>query len=127
MKIKKSNGFVATDMVIAIIAIFVFSGLIISLMHNNALENLKAKREALATIYLTETFENIGIATYEEVTEDNKTNFIPSDLADQNYSMDITITEDENEKITKKINATISYNIGEKEYMYSMERTKIKE
>lgn len=127
MNIKKNGGFVATDIVLAIIGIFMFSTLIVSLMHNNSLENLKLKKEALATIYLTEALENIGIANYEQVTEENTDIFIPGDIENNGYDMDITITEDDNEGITKKITTTISYNIGDKEYTKVIDRTKIKE
>lgn len=127
MKINKENGFVVTDMVIAVIAVIIFSGLTISLIYSNTLENIKAKREALAIIYLTETLENIGIASYEEIIEENKETFVPNDLADKNYIMNIEISEDKNEKITKKIKATILYDIGNKQYTYSMERIKVKE
>lgn len=126
MKINRESGFVGVDMILSILAVLIFSGLIISLMYNNAVENIKIKRQALAIIYLTETFENIGIANYEDVTQENKANFIPTEVADKNYEMDITINEDENEQITKKITATISYKLANKKYEYSIERIKMK-
>lgn len=133
MTVKKNNGFVAVDMVLAILGIMIFSGLIVSLMYNNALENLKIKRETLAVIYLTETLENIGIANYEDVTTENIQNFIPSDLKEKKYDMEITLSEDielsstQDEEIIKKVTATILYKVGNKDYELSMERTKIKE
>jgi len=133
MKLKNNKGFVAIDTTIAVIAVIIFSILIISLIYNNSLENLKIKREALATIYLTETLENISIAAYEDVTQENIESFIPSDLASNNYNMEINISSDleltntKNEDIMKKVTATISYEFGNKTYSYSIQRNKIKE
>lgn len=124
MKIKNCKGFVGVDIGIAIVAIIVFSGLIFSLMYNYFLENVKLQAESLAIIYLTETLENIGIADYNEVTEENSESFIPKDLKQSNHKMILEITEGE---INKKVKATISYKIVNKEYQYSMERFKIKE
>lgn len=133
MKIKRNNGFVGIDMTLSIIAIMIFSGLIVSLMYNNTLQNLKTRREALATIYLTETLENIGIAEYSQITEENINTYIPEEAEENGYNIEITFTEDKNlstnqgEDIIKKITATISYKVVDKDYKLSMERTKIKE
>ena len=131
MKARESNGFVGVDMIISIIAVMIFSGLIISLMYTNFLENVKLRRETLATIYLTETLENIGISSYEEITTDNINSFIPEDLEENGYEIQIELDSDlnlaEDENIIKKIKATISYTIQNKNYEHSMERIKVKE
>lgn len=129
MKVKSKSGFTVTDMAVAIIAILLFSGLIFSLMYNNNLENIKTKRQALATLYLTEALENIAIANYDEVTQENSTTFIPKDAQNDKYTIQIQITNINNnasENIIKKAVATISYKIGNKDYQYSMERIKAK-
>lgn len=136
---KKNNGFVGLDMTIAVLAIIIFSALIISLMYNNALENAKIKKETLGAIYLTETLENVGIVNYNDLTQDNINNgvinIVPSEIEKYNYKMNIEIITDnlslsdtqKQEGIIKKVKATIFYTIGNKNYQYSMERTKIKE
>lgn len=129
MKVKSENGFTVADMAVAIIAILLFSGLIFSLMYNNNLENIKTKRQALATLYLTEALENIAIANYDEVTQENSSKFIPKDAQNDKYTMQIQINNINNnasENIIKKAIATISYKIGNKDYQYSMERIKAK-
>lgn len=126
MNIKEGKGFVGTDMLIAIAAIMIFSGLIISLMYNNFVENTKIKKQALANMYLVEILENISIADYEDVTNENP-NIIPADLSTENFDVELEISESGGEKITKKIIATISYQIKNKKYEYSIERIKIKE
>lgn len=136
---RKDNGFVGIDMTIAIIAIIVFSGLIIFLMYDNFLENVKIKKEALATIYLTETLENVGITNYDDLTQENidngAINVVPTEIENYNYEMrievlteDLSLTDTQKQTgIVKKVVATISYKIGNKNYQYSMERIKIKE
>ena len=129
---RKNNGFIGIDMVIAIFAIITFSALIISLMYNNFLENMKIKKEALATIYLTETLENIGIESYDYINIENKENLISTNAIENGYDIQLTISnlygnDASKENIIKKVVATISYKIGDKNYQYSMERTKIKE
>lgn len=125
MNAKNSKGFVGTDIIISIIAVIIFSGLIFSMMYNNFWENLKIKADSLAIIYLTETLEQIGIADYEEVTQENSMNFMSADLLNSYYNINLEVTQ-ENE-ITKKIRATISYKLVNKRYQQSIERIKIKE
>ena len=136
---KNNNGFVGIDMAIAVFAIIIFSTLIVSLMFNTFLENLKIKKEALATIYLTETLENVGIVNYDDITQENidsgVINLIPPDIESYNYTMKIEVLTDslslsdaqKQTGIVKKVKATISYIIGNKNYQYIMERAKIKE
>lgn len=141
MKAKKENGFTIIDTVIAIIAITVFSTLIITLIYNNALENIKLKKETLAMIYITEIFEKVGIESYENLIigeytdignnsyDDKIKKLVLDDMLEQ-YKIDIKITEydeDNKEHIIKKITATLTYKITDKEYVCSMERMKIKE
>ena len=84
MKAKNNKGFVGTDIIISIIAIVLFSSLILALILNNSLKNVKLAKEAQATIYLTQTLENIGISEYINVSDydsnENYNNCIPSDL-----------------------------------------------
>ena len=127
----RHRGFVAIDAIISIIAIMIFSTLILSLMYNNAMENLKLKKETLAMIYITETFENIGRENYDNVTIENIDNLVPKDAL-ENYEVEMDITTDldnckNNENILKKIQNKMSYSINSRTYSYIMERMKIKE
>lgn len=124
------KGFIGTDMTITIIAIITFSTLIISLMYNNALQNKKIKKEGLAIIYITETFENIGRASFDEVTQENINNLLPED-AKKYYTVDEdgfkVETLNNDEQIIKKVTLTLSYKVGNKTYNVTMERLKAKE
>lgn len=124
---KNQNGFVGVDMAITIIAIVTFSTLIISLMYNNFLENAKIKKEALAMVYITETFENVGMAQFDEVTQESIENLLPED-AKKYYTVNSSVNLLENdEQIIKKISVTLSYDVGNKTYNVTMDRLKAKE
>jgi len=138
---RKQNGLAGMDVIIAIIVIIIFSGLIISLMYNNVIQNVKLKKETLAMIYLTEISENIGIQDYDhenysligteytEIIEENV--FVPKKVIDS-YKVEMAvITEFEgitdNEDILKKVQIKLTYKVGNKAYICSMERIKIRE
>ena len=125
--LKSESGIVTTDVVLSIIAIMIFSVLFISLMYNNSIENIKLKQEGLAIADITETFENIGIADYTDVTNENADSFIPEDVQNHAIKIDLEITQIGEEDILKKITATASYKMANKVYEFSMERMKIKE
>lgn len=131
MKFKSKKGLAGIDMVIAVIAVVIFSTLIVSLIYYNATENVKITKETLAMIYITEIFENIGMASYDDITEANINNLIPQGV-DNGYTVDITIDNqnienDEKEDIIKKITAKLTYEVGNKTYTCSMQRLKVKE
>lgn len=128
MNIKKDTGLAGIDMAIAVIAIVIFTTLILGLMCSNALENVKISKETMAMLYITEIFENIGISDYDNVTEENKELFIPEELYN-NYEVDMSIAnaEEKEQNILKKINIVLKYNVGNKTYSCSAERLKSKE
>lgn len=131
MKFKKTNGLAGIDMIIAVIAVMIFSTLIVSMLYNNVLENVKLKKETMAMIYSTEIFENIAIESYDNVTQENSSNFVPQEVLD-NYTVDLNISTDleniiYNENIIKKIVLTLTYDVGNKTYTCTMQRMKIKE
>lgn len=124
---KNQNGFVGVDMAITIIAIVTFSTLIISLMYNNFLENAKLKKEALAIVYITETFENVGMTQFDEITQESIDNLLPED-AKEYYTVNSSVNLLENdEQIIKKISVTLTYDVGNKTYNVTMDRLKAKE
>ena len=124
---KTENGIITTDVVLSIIVIMMFSVLFISLMYNNAVENIRLKAQGIAIADLTETFENIAAADYEDVNTNNIYSFIPENIASHGIAINLEVTQVGEEDILKKINATASYKISNKIYEVSMERMKIKE
>ena len=131
MIIKKQKGLVGADIIIAVITIMIFSTLILTMIYNNTLENVKLKKEALAMIYVTEIFENVGIEKYENVTAEK----IKSSLSDnvkKNFDVGVSVTNISDsisgvEDIIKKVELTLTYEIDGKKYNCSMERMKVKE
>lgn len=128
--LKNKNGFTGIDVAISLLAIIIFTSVILALMYNVRLENLKIQAKSVANIYLIETLENIGIAKYDDVTENN-TSLIPQMPEAYQVTLNIiNISQEDNTKtddIIKKVKAIISYQIGNKTYMQEVERLKVKE
>ena len=97
MKKKKESGIVVIDAVIATMAIMAFSILILSLIRNNIMENVKLKKETLAMIYITEIFENIAIEDYDNITEENISALVPQ-IVRNSYEVELEV-EDNFEEI----------------------------
>lgn len=132
MKVKKNKGLAGIDTIVAIIAVSIFSTLIFTLLFNNVRQNIKLKKDTLAMIHITEIFENIGIESYENITESNIiNNLIPKDVK-KNYGVEVSVTNhfptiQNYEDIMKKVTVKLSYTIEDKQYICSMERIKGKE
>lgn len=128
--LRNKKGLTGVDISIAVIAIILFSSIILSLMYNVKLENLKIKAKVQANIYLTEIAEKIGIADYDDVTSEN-TNLFPGEITDAYIAkIEVSKFSDEDttkEDIIKKVKITISYKIGNKTYEESLQRLKVKE
>lgn len=131
MKKKKESGIVVIDAVIATMAIMAFSILILSLIRNNIMENVKLKKETLAMIYITEIFENIAIEDYDNITEENISALVPQ-IVRNSYEVDFKVENNfpeiiDAENIIKKITIKLSFEVNGKNYNCSMQRMKIKE
>ena len=128
--LRNKKGLTGVDISIAVIAIILFSSIILSLMYNVKLENLKIKAKIQANIYLTEIAEKIGVADYDDVTSEN-TNLFPGEITDAYIAkIEVSKFSDEDtskEDIIKKVKITISYKIGNKTYEESLQRLKVKE
>ena len=130
LKIKNSKGFTGTDIVLSIILVIIFTSIILSLMYNVKMENDKIKLKTITNIYLMETLENIGIASYEEITNEN-INLFPAEMSDSFGKtinvQQLNLEDPTKEDIIKKVKVTISYTIKDKTYEEVAERLKIKE
>lgn len=129
--IKESKGITAVDVSIAVVAIIIFTSIIVSMMANVKLENTNIRRKAIATIYLTEILENVGIAAYDNVKENNA-QLIPSNMPDV-YDAQISVEKlkdsdaTKEQDLIKKVTVSISYHVGNKEYTETIQRLKVKE
>lgn len=127
--IKNQRGLTGVDVTIAIVAVMIFTSIILSLMFNVKVENTKIKMKALANVYLTKTMENVGIANYDDVTTNN-VNLFP-DMAEP-YQGTITVEkysdiETNKKDMVKIVSVKLSYTIGQKTYEETVQRLKVKE
>ena len=124
---KKNNGIAGVDIAIAIVAVMIFSTLMLTLIINNSKETVKTAKETIAMIYMTEFFENISIAEYDEVTQENINKFIPEGV-EKNYEVQIDVEDNigANEDIIKRVQLTLRYEIGNRKYECSMEKLKVR-
>ena len=141
MKVKKENALVGIDMVITVVVVIIFSVIILTLITNNAMENVKTTKDTMAMIYITEIFEKIAIKPYDdvvynnlnsdytEITEENS--LVSQEIIDKFKTEIAVITEFEelknSEEICKKIKVKLTYEVADKKYERVMERLKIKE
>ena len=70
-KLKKENGFVSSDALIAILIITLFTGIIATLLYNIYLSKASLERMSKANKYVVDVFEHIDKIYYDEVSEDN--------------------------------------------------------
>lgn len=70
-KIKEQKGFAASDALIAVLIIALFSGLIAAISYNIYLSNASLKRMSKANSYIVDMFEYIDKTYYDDVTQEN--------------------------------------------------------
>ena len=148
VKLKKENGIVGSDALIAILIITLFVGLISSLIYNIYLSNSSLKRMSKANSYIIDLAEYTEKIFYDDVTEQNlieyfngkynneeakaqsnseepaKTPFAVI-IGVQNYNQ----TEGNTEKLDliKEITITIKYKLGNKNQELSIKKIKSRE
>lgn len=70
-KVKEQKGFVASDALIAILIITLFSGLIATISYNIYIASSSTKRMSKATSYIVDVFEYIDKIDYADATKEN--------------------------------------------------------
>lgn len=155
-KIREQKGFAASDALIAVLIIVLFSGLIATISYNIYISNSSIKRMSKATSYIVDIFEYIDKINYEDVTKDNLISYFnnkyyyeedgvtpKSDAevklkeADENvetpFKAEISIvkyneTEGNTDKLdlVQEITMTVKYKLGNKDQEIIMTRNKTK-
>ena len=69
--LKEQKGIAASDALIAVLILILFSGLIATISYNIYLSNTSIKRMSKATSYIVDMFEYIDKSDYDYVTEEN--------------------------------------------------------
>lgn len=71
MRIRNEKGFAASDALIAVLIITLFSGLIATISYNIYISNSSIKRMSKATSYIVDVFEYVDKVNYEDITKEN--------------------------------------------------------
>ena len=71
IKFKRQDGLAASDGLMEILIIALFSGLIATISYNIYIANSSIKRMSKANSYIVDTFEYIGKSYYDDVTKEN--------------------------------------------------------
>lgn len=148
VKFKKNNGFAASDALIAIVIITIFTGLISTIAYNIYLSNASLKRMSKANNYIIDVFEYIDKMYYEDVNEENLTEYVNEKYKNedvqavnseetevqtpfkfvikvQNYN-EMTGNEGKLD-LVKEITATVKYKLGNREQIITMKKSKNRE
>lgn len=115
-KIKKENGFAGSDALIAVLIIVLFTGIIATIIYNIYLSNASIKRMGTSTKYITNIFENIDKAYYDDVTLTGLKNYINtnSDLfstSENQINISSNNTSESNESIGTTDNPRYTINV----------------
>lgn len=134
MKSKMNQGIVMSDITIAILILVIFVTVIAGLMFNSSISNLKAQREGMAIIYLTQHLEKIGMDDYNDVvtTISSPTKIMKADSKDAinngfTIYQEVEEKKEEGKKGVKTVKATIQYYVGNRQYEKSLVRLKVEE
>ena len=66
-KLKKSNGIITTDAIVAVLILTLFSGLIVTISYNIYISNASIKRMSKAIGYIEDVFEYVDKNYYDDV------------------------------------------------------------
>ena len=96
-----------------------------------SLEKIYNTFECFGADKTIEFFENIGIASYNEITQENILNLLPKEVMDK-YNVVVQVIDPvlditDKKDIMKNVTVTLSYNVNGVEYSCTMQRIKVKE
>lgn len=146
-KLENNKGFTQADIVVSICILMLFVTLIASLFYNSYISSTANKRNAEASVYLSQIFEAIDLIDYDELEDEQggivaKINKIDEQKISAQYvenssaenklttpykiyvEVDPNSTQDD---LIKIITLAIKYNINQKEQTISAKRIKIRE
>lgn len=123
MNLKQNKGIGLADTIIAIAIFIIFTGLVVNISYNIYLQSNFVKRNSNATSYIVDLFEYAQTLAFDEITEQNLNVYINSKDIATGYNFNIIVTkvpEDAEYEYIKKIDATVTYNLGRKTKTLSM-------
>jgi len=153
--LKEQKGFAASDALIAVLIIVLFSGLIATISYNIYISNSSIKRMSKATNYIVDVFEYIDRIEYNKVTKGElasyfNSNYYIGDKPEARMLLDGENIEDINTPFKAEINIvkykdtegtfdtqgldlvqeitmTVTYKLGNKEQKIEMTTNKTRE
>ena len=143
-KIINSKGITATDAIIAIFLISLFTGIIATLSYNIYVSSTFTNRSVQANQYVIDFFEYVDRMNFEEATTENLVKYIndkndskisAKELSNANnlttpYKMEINVElypEDRKMDLVKIVSISLSYKIANKEQKIEIQRVKSKD
>ena len=148
VKLKNNAGFAASDALIAIIIITIFTGIIATLAYNIYLSNASLKRMSKASNYIVDIFEYVDKLYYEDVNDENLLSYVnekyesteveavnnQDTLVQAPFKIIIKVQKyneitgnEEKLDLVKEVTATVKYKLGNKDQSIEMKKNKNRE
>lgn len=145
--LKNSKGIAATDGLIAILIISLFTGIIATILYNIYISNTSLKRMSRANLYIVDIFEYAEKIDYDNATEENLIQYFNNKYESEgakaynsqeenNSSYNVIIdvekyneTEGNLDKLdlVEEITVTVKYKVGNRNQEITMKKIKQKE
>ena len=121
------------DIVVSIVVLSLFAGIIAGMFAELFLQNISIRMNAMAVNYAIIILEDTDRLPYAEVTTENLMNNVQEKYyMSDNYTANIEVTnysdiDNTKEDIIKIVKVTISYQLQDQDYSYTVQKIKIKE
>lgn len=130
---KEHKAVMGVDIVVSIVVLSLFAGVIAGMFAELFMQNVSIRMDAMAVNYAIIILEDTDRLPYEEVTTENLMNNVQDRYyISDNYTANIEVTnysdiDSTKEDIIKIVKVTISYQLRNQEYSYTVRKLKIKE
>lgn len=132
--VKNQKGIAATDSIIAVLIIILFTGIIMTLSYNIYLTSTLITRNSQASEYAIKIFEETEKVYYDDLTQEYVDNYINTLSISTGYIVNVTIetydnleTEEQEEDVVKVITLEITYKLANKDKVLQMTKIKKRE
>ena len=157
ISLKEQKGIAASDALIAVLIIILFTGLVATISYNIYLSNMSIKRMSKATSYIIDMFEHIDKEDYANITHEKLANYFNNkyyyeqdgitpksdaqvkvkehdEELETPFKSEITIVKyneqagnEDKFDLVEEITMKVSYKLGNKDQNIEMTKTKAKE
>lgn len=134
LNIKNQKGIAATDSILAVLIIILFTGIIMTISYNIYLNSTFIRRNSKASEYAIKIFEETEKIYYDELTQEYINEYINNLLIPKGYTVNVIIEKYEDtetveieEDVVKIISLEIKYKLANKEEILNMNKIKKRE